>query len=246
MPTSNTTPATKCGQSRALVGGKARATKVPVLPYCPAVPAEQPPPPAAPSAEQPPSAKPDFDTVFRQVREIGGWLTEAQAAHLVAARRERPAGRPDRRDRQPPGPLDGGAGRRRAAGPAGGDRPVRGRRDVRRPGHPGEVHGQPGTHRDGRAGRAAAGQEHRVAAELDRTDRLSLHRWQARLLDAVGRPAVERVPGPRRSAVYPRRVLLDRGHARPAAARAAPARGCAIWTGTARWPGSRWCWRPHR
>ena len=49
--------------------------------------------PAAPSAEQPPSAEPDFDTVFRQVREIGGWLTEAQAATLWqrGARRARRA-----------------------------------------------------------------------------------------------------------------------------------------------------------
>jgi len=56
------------------------------------VPAEQPPPGAAPSAEQPPPAEPGFDAVCRQVREIGGWLTEAQAATLWHEARAVPPG----------------------------------------------------------------------------------------------------------------------------------------------------------
>jgi precorrin-6B methylase 2 len=50
--------------------------------YCPAVPAEQPLG----------AAPPDFDTVFGQIREIGGWLTEAQAAALWQEARAVPAG----------------------------------------------------------------------------------------------------------------------------------------------------------
>src|SRR6185437_13136863 len=47
-----------------------------------------------------------------------------------------------------------------------------------------------------------------------------LHRRQARLLDGLGRPALGGVPCPRRPDRHPRRVLLDRGDARPAPARA--------------------------
>ena len=38
------------------------------------------------------SATPDFPTVFAQVREIGGWLTEAQAQTLWGEARRVPAG----------------------------------------------------------------------------------------------------------------------------------------------------------
>src|SRR4051812_13492473 len=72
MSTSNTTPARKGGQV-AMSGCRRRPTRRrPGLPYCPAVPAEQPPG----------AAPPDFDTAYGQAREIGGWLTEAQAATL--------------------------------------------------------------------------------------------------------------------------------------------------------------------
>ena len=45
-----------------------------------------------PAEQQPRPAYPDFDTVFGQVREIGGWLTEAQARTLWDEARRVPAG----------------------------------------------------------------------------------------------------------------------------------------------------------
>ncbi|HEV2886662.1 MAG TPA: class I SAM-dependent methyltransferase [Jatrophihabitans sp.] len=45
-----------------------------------------------PAEQQPSPAYPDFDTVFGQVREIGGWLTEAQARTLWNEARAVPAG----------------------------------------------------------------------------------------------------------------------------------------------------------
>ncbi|MDQ1738526.1 MAG: hypothetical protein QOE53_178 [Pseudonocardiales bacterium] len=47
-----------------------------------------PTPPQQPAA----SSSPDFETVFGQVREIGGWLTEAQARTLWDEARRVPAG----------------------------------------------------------------------------------------------------------------------------------------------------------
>jgi len=43
-------------------------------------------------AHQPSPAEPDFDAVFGQVRDIGGWLTEAQAATLWREARVVPPG----------------------------------------------------------------------------------------------------------------------------------------------------------
>ena len=72
-------------------------------------------------------------------RAIPGWLTEAQGAAAVRRRRcALPTGRAGRRDREPPGPLDGGPGRRgrRSRRRPRRRRPVRRGTAVRRPADP--------------------------------------------------------------------------------------------------------------
>ena len=125
------------------------------------------------------------------------------------------------RDRQPPGSLDHRAGS--CPRPAGGARhrpgPFRRGSALRRHADPGEV--RAARARGGRGGLRGARDrlldpgEARVAAAA----RSALHRREARLLDRVGRPPVDRPPAAGCGRSRPRCLLLDRRHARARAER---------------------------
>ena len=191
----------------------------------------------------------DFEAVWDVASTIPGWLTEEQAKLLFDTAR-------DLSSASAPLLLEIGSHQGKstvvlasAARRAGGrsSRSTRSSTAASSAARPrDEVRGQPARGRPERRGGAASRVQHPRAADVDAGHRLPLHRWQARLLDARGRPEVGRAPAARSADPRPRLLLLDRRHPRRPRPRAAVPHTSATSAGPARWPCSGSASRPGR